>query len=987
MGKTETAKREPINLVGPAYFSSKNSTYAPGFDQYEKRSVLIKDDSGNVVEELGGIMCPVPWSQIAIGTAATKYFRKEGVPLTGGREVDVRQLTGRVAQALGQWGKDQGYFNSRRASTFTREDEAITRGQMGAFNSPVWFNVGLDQYGIEQEGNTFYVDLKTGEPIPVENFYENPQGSACFIAHPSDSIEDMMRVFATFSSELFRNGSGIGSSMYQIRSEGEPISGGGIASGAKRFADVQDAVARVIKSGGKTRRAAVLQNLPIWHADALGFVRDKYQEELKAKVLIEAGSPNNWESHTIQNLRSQNANISILVDKEFWDAYEADGVYNIRAVRTGEPIRQVKARDYLEQLAFATHGCGDPGIQNFDIMNEYNTCKNSGDIWGSNPCSEFMFLNNTACNLASINLMKFRNPDGSFDFGGFNKVVDHLITAQDIFVSKFSYPSKEIALNSHRFRPLGLGFANLGAYIMANGEAYDSEGARMFGGAVASAMSAEAYLQSTKLAEVLGPFEEFEKNREPMLEVIEKHRKSSHKLAAVNGLEHMVRASQETWEEALRRGEKHGFRNGQVTLLAPTGTTGLMMDCDTTGGEPVYQLKVYKELAGGGAITIVNQTVPLALKSLGYLPGEIDEIVKHIDKTGTAEGAPNLREKDLAVFDCAVTANEGTRAIAPMGHLRMMGAMQPFLSGAISKTVNCPNNTSVEEIQEMMYQSHELGLKAVAIYRDGSKAAQPLSTGVKKGLDILVRGEREPLPDLRYGITQKLKVGGISMFLRSGEYEDGRLGELFLDSLERGSGMNKALHENVVQFSEKLQYGMPLEEALEVFRKAGESQLSGFTDHPFIKQSRGWEGFLSEWVSAHYLGDISGVSTILSESKTELRPFPWELRVYQQKPKLHLMPSVAGVNFYEGVPTLEETIQEVSGTNFWLDEKSGLDTRKTIERIKKERKWNKDTARGMESQKGKITGRTCDGCGGMLISDGKCWKCPSCKTAIGGCSG
>lgn len=955
------------------YFSKyKNSA------DYVPRDVTIRDDNGKVVEEIKGAIFPSYWSNNSANTVATKYFRKTGVPETG-REIDIKQLVGRVSKTISRWGLEQGYLTRKQTKILEDEIFSSTVFQYGAFNSPIWFNLGLDLYGVKDLGTkNFYI--KDDKPKKAGNFYEHPQGSACFIVSPEDSIESMVEVAGLISSRIYKGGSGIGGDWSRIRSSGELVSGGGYASGAVRFMDFQDSVARVIKSGGKTRRAATMQSIGVWHPDMLEILQNKYKEEMKARILIEAGSPSNWESHTIQDLRAQNVNISIRTDDEFWNAYENNEEYAIRAVLGNKIIRKEPAKKLAKLIAFAAHNCGDPGIQNHSIINKWNTCKNSGEIWASNPCSEYMFLNNSACNLASLNLMRFRKQDGEFDLESFLKAVDLYITSQDILVSQLSYPTKEIAWNSHIFRPLGLGYANLGAYIMSLGLAYDSDEARDVAAAITSNMTAEAYLQSTILAEKIGAFKEYEKNKESMMEVIEMHKKAAKNIKKRNGLEYLINSANEKWEKVIEREKEHGFRNAQVTLLAPTGTIGFMMGCDTTGCEPTYNLKTYKELAGGGSMKIVNETVPLALNRLGYNEKEIENILNYIEKNDTVEGSI-LREEHLPIFDCAVQSGKGERVISPMGHIRMLGAIQPHLSGAISKTINCPGNTTIEEIENMFYNAWKLGIKAVALYRDGSKAAQPLKTKKYERLEIITRGEREHLPKIRKGIIQKIKVGGISLFLTAGEYNDGRLGELFADSLERGSEINRLLNENAIQFSEKLQYGIPLEEAIEIFSKAGKSQISGLTDHSFIKTARGLEGFIYDWIMAHYLGQISDIP---KGPESELRPLPWELRVYQKVPPLHVIPTIEGMNFYLGVPSLEETIGKISKTNYWKDE--GLDTRQTIEKIKRTRLWKSDDLKGVEIN-GKITGAICDKCGNIMISDGSCWKCPHCKTSTGGCGG
>ncbi len=947
---------------------------------YETREAVIRDDYGKVLEKISGAIFPVNWSLNASNTVATKYFRREGVPSTG-RELDIRQLAARVADTIGEWGVRQGYFDESEKEILRDELVAATINQYASFNSPVWFNLGLDRYGLNQKSDNFYVDMD-GKVKPVKNIHEHPQISACFIVSPKDSIEDMMQVAAVTSSKVFKGGSGIGGDWSAVRSAGEPVSGGGYASGAGRFMDVQDACARVIKSGGKTRRAATMQSLGVWHPDLTDTLRHKYKEEVKARVLIKAGSPGNWESHTIQDLRAQNVNISIRTDDAFWTAYENNYPYQIRRVVGGKVLKEEDARKIAERIAFATHACGDPGIQYHTTINRWNTCKESGEIWAANPCAEFNWFN-SACNLSSQNLMKYyrsaKKPEERFDLHSFRIGIDDYVTAQDIMVSNASYPTEEIAWNSHIFRPLGLGYANLGALIMSMGMSYDSDEARNLAAAITANMTAESYLQSARLAQRLGPFQEFGKNKDSMLEVLEMHRAALKEIPKTMHLEYLLSSAERTWAEAIKAGKAFGFRNAQVTLLAPTGTIGFMMDADTTGCEPAFQLKVYKETAGGGYMTIVNQTVPLALERLGYNGSDITKIVEHIEQRGTVEGCALIKDRDLPVFDCAVPGS-GERYISPKGHIKMLAAIQPHLSGAISKTVNCPEDTTVAEIEDMFYQGWKSGLKALAIYRNASKVAQPLSTKKNSSVQIMSRGERESLPTPRIGITEKVKIGGIPLFIRTGEYREGRLGELFVDSLERGSEVNRLLHEAAVQFSEKLQYGVPLPEAIEIFGKSGQSQISGFTDHPYIKTARGIEGFLADWVKAHYLGDISGVP-----KNPEMRPLPWELRVYQNVPSLHLLPTVAGEKMYPGVPSLEETIEKVSGINFWKDD--GLDTRRTVENIKKNRIWNGASNHIKSKQSSKLLGRICDKCGNIMIADGSCWKCPICKTSTGGCGG
>ena len=960
--------RKTRNLGLEAYFTKDRNPYDDKFADFQPRVVEIKNDQGEILESLQGAVFPRDWGQNSANTVASKYFKREGVPETK-REIDIRQLAGRVAKTISEWGVEQGYFEEGFKKTLEHEIVAGTIGQYAVYNSPVWFNLGSHLYNIEQTNEGFLVDPKTGEASPVQNYSRHPQVSACFIVSPEDTITDMMEVGGVISSRIFKGGSGIGGSWRYVRSAGEPVSGGGVASGAVRFMDVQDSVARVIKSGGKTRRAATFQGLPIWHPDVIDLIIHKYKEEEKARLLIKAGSSPRWESHTIQDLRAQNVNISLSVDDKFWQAYENDGNYDLINVKDGSVRKTIRARDLAEIIGVSAHSCGDPGIQNFSTINRWNTCKNSGEIDASNPCSEYLFLNNSACNLASLNLLKFLK-DGSFDIESFEKAIDLYITTQDILVSKASYPSKEIAENSFKFRPLGLGYANLGALIMQKGLAYDSEEARNLAGAITSLMTARAYLQSTRMAEKLGSFTEYEKNKDSMNEVIGMHQKAAKHLPKTNGLESIVNTALQRWEEVVTRGRTYGFRNAQVTLLAPTGTTGFMLGCDTTGCEPTFSLKAYKELAGGGSMIITNESVGASLKTLGYSPEQIEAIKSYIQKNETIEGSL-LKNEHLPIFDCAVIAGKGKRFIEPMGHIKMLAALQPHLSGAISKSVNCPPETTSEEIFDLYYEAWRTGVKAVAIYRDGSKASQPLKTKGIADQKVLLRGQRLSLPAERQGLTVKVKISGMPLFLRTGEYEDGSLGEVFIDCMEQGSEMNRLLNENARQLSEKLQYGAPLDEALEFLRKAGDSRFSGPTDHKYIKQVQSLEGFIDLWLRANYLGDISFV-----QKDPEMRPLPWELRIYQKVPQLHLLPTVAGVKLYPDVPSLEETIMRISKTNFWQDE--SLDTRNTIEKIKKTRVWGRDLSAG--GIKGKLTGRVCEKCGNPMIQTGVCWSCPSCKT-------
>jgi ribonucleoside-diphosphate reductase alpha chain len=967
-----------------------------------RRDVYIKNDLGEIIEKIEGIETPLSWSQHAINVAASKYFRRTDVPDEcggkDGKEVSIYSLVSRVAQTIKEWGIQQNYFNEKNGENFRLELEALLIQQYGAFNSPVWFNLGLHKYGIKhEETESFTIDLQTGETVPTKDTYESPTLSACFIISPEDSIESMMDVSAKESSRLFKGGSGIGSSWKKVRGAGEPISGGGIASGAKRFMDVQDSVARVIKSGGKTRRAAVLQCIDINHPDVVEVITHKFINETRGKILIKEGAPYNWESATFQDLRGQNVNISIRVDDEFMKKIAKDEEHEFIARITGKPTGTVKARNLLELIAYSAYQCGDPGIQYDTTINEWHTCPNSGRIEASNPCSEFMFINDSACNLASLNLLKFRKEDGSFDVQSFRNAVKIFITAQDILVSKAGYPSQEVAKNSHEFRPLGLGYANLGAYCMTNAIPYDSDEARHLASVITSIMTGEAYLQSTKLAQVTSPFKHYELNKEPMINVIEKHKDATKKIPSRGGLENLVANANQIWGDVVKEMRNYGARNAQITLLAPTGTIGFLMGCTTTGCEPEMALVKYKNLSGGGTMTLVNDTIPIALKTLGYNNTQIQQIEDYIKSNSRIEDCPLLNQQHVNVFDCAFRNLGGKRSIDPIGHVKMLAAIQPFISGAISKTVNLPDTATVEDIYNIYVMGANLGLKSIAVYRDGSKGAQVLETRTNGPAIIKNRGDKELLPIEREAKVYANKIGGTKVFIITGEYPINRqsikvssdecwtkrvrLGEIFINCLGRGSEVDQLINGIAMQASTQLQYGVPLREVLSTFEKMGKSDISGFTDHPYIKTARGVFDFVNKLISAHYLGDISFIP---KGNGHELRPLPNELRVYQVVPELHLFPTVAGFKVYPGVPSLEETINNISGTNYWLDNDEGLDTRKTLDKIARVRTWSGSNSPILT---GTISGETCNTCGTMLIRNGSCKSCPSCATVLAGSCG
>lgn len=814
---------------------------------WETRSSLITNSDKSVVFKMDGAEIPAGWSQLATDIVVSKYFRKAG--LHGKKEngeTSVRQLVYRIARTIREAGERfGGYFATPNdADAFEAELSFFLANQYGAFNSPVWFNCGLFQrYGIEGSGGNWAWDQTTAaynnanrgdhsvelqdEFIETSNAYEYPQCSACFIQSVSD---DLMSIFELIKNEarLFKQGSGTGTNFSPLRGAGEFLSGGGTSSGLMSWLRVGDAGGGSIKSGGTTRRAAKMVCLDMDHPDIVDFIEWKAHEEKKAAALISLGYSSGMDGEAYRTVSGQNSNNSVRVTDAFMGALMQDGEWHTVARTTGQVWKTYQASDLWNKLAEAAWSCADPGVQYDTTINKWHTCPNTGRINASNPCSEYMFLDDSACNLASLNLTKFLRQDGSFDVVGFRHAVRVFFIAQEILVDFSSYPTKEIAKNSHDYRPLGLGYANLGTMLMRLGIPYDSNEGRTLAGAVTALMTGHAYKVSAEMAEVKGAFEGFAKNRDPMLLVIDRHQELA--LQGLKNAQQMHTSGQsvvlwhraaEDWEEALRLGHLHGYRNAQATVLAPTGTIGLLMDCDTTGIEPDFSLVKFKKLAGGGYFKIVNQSVPEALRRLGYGEAEVTEILSHIDTHETIEGAPHLREEHYAVFDCANRGGkQGQRYLAPMSHIRMMAAVQPFLSGAISKTVNLPNEVTVKEIAQIYEEGWRLGLKAVALYRDGCKASQPLtSKTVEKAPASAQRpaGERARLPKKRHGFTQEARVGGHKVFLRTGEYADGALGEIFIDMHKEGAAFRSVMNCFAMAVSLGLQYGVPLQEFVEQF--------------------------------------------------------------------------------------------------------------------------------------------------------------------------
>ncbi|MDP8943495.1 MAG: vitamin B12-dependent ribonucleotide reductase, partial [Actinomycetota bacterium] len=795
--------------------------------EWEIRDAVIGDPASPAFEQRG-VEFPAGWSQNATNIVAQKYFRGQlGTPE---RESSVRQMIGRVAGTIAAWGREGGYFASDEdADAFEAELTHVLLHQMAAFNSPVWFNVG---------------------------FEESPQCSACFLLSVEDTMESIL-AWNTKEGLIFRGGSGSGVNLSNIRSSREQLSKGGYASGPVSFMRGADAWAGTIKSGGKTRRAAKMVVLDIDHPDILDFVWCKAREEEKAAALRDAGFDMSIDGEGFTSIQYQNANNSVRVTDEFMERVERGEQWETTARTTGKPMDSYDARDLLRQIAEAAWRCADPGVQYDTTINDWHTCPNSGRITTSNPCSEYLHVDDSACNLASLNLMRFRREDGTLDVGAFEHAVDVMILAQEIVVGPSSYPTEEIARNAREFRQLGLGYANLGALLMSNGLPYDSDEGRAAAAGITALMTGRAYRRSAEVAAAIGPYARYAENREPHNHVMRKHRAAAYEIDASRCDDELLLAAQTAWNEAVELGERHGYRNAQATVLAPTGTISFLMDCDTTGVEPDFSLAKFKELVGGGHMTIVNRTVPRALRTLGYSDEQIEQIEAHVDEHGTIVGAPALAAEHLPVFDVAV----GERAISHMGHIKMMGAVQPFISGAISKTVNMPQETTVEDIADAYLQAWKLGVKALAIYRDGSKTAQALRTDAQdeQGEDAEPAPAPEPrpyrrrMPRERQSITHKFSIAGHEGYITAGMYEDGTVGEIFLTDIgKEGSTLRGMMNAFATSISIALQYGVPLETLVRKFCYM-RFDPEGITGNPEIPFAKSMPDYIMRWLASRFL--------------------------------------------------------------------------------------------------------------------------------------
>ena len=1032
--------------------------------KWDRRKTVIANPDGSTVFAMEGVEVPAEWSQLATDIVVSKYFRKAGVPGAPGHETSVRQVVHRLAHTIRNAGEQQGgcFASIEDADAFEAELAFMLVKQIGAFNSPVWFNCGLyHEYGIGGSGGSYAVNMSTNDVQMTVDSYSRPQVSACFIQSVGD---DLMSIFELVKNEarVFKFGSGTGTNFSKLRGRMEKLSGGGTSSGLMSFLEVLDRGAGATKSGGTTRRAAKMVVLDIDHPEIVDFIHWKVREERKVAALVAAGYSPDFNGEAYATVAGQNSNNSVRVPDAFMSAVENDGPWQTRLRTTGAVYETFQARKLWRDIAEAAWACADPGVQYDDTIQKWHTCKGTDKIHASNPCSEFLFLDDTACNLASVNLMKFRREDGSFDVEGYRHANRVFFLAQEILVSFASYPTERIARNSEDYRPLGLGYANLGTLLMVEGLPYDSDAARAYAACITAIMTGEAYALSAEMAASKGAFAGFEKNRDSMLGVMRLHRESARAIDPALAPRDMRSAAIEAWDRAVAFGGLHGYRNSQSTVLAPTGTIGLLMDCDTTGVEPDFALVKFKKLAGGGYFKIVNQSVPKALHRLGYDEQEIDRIIRYavghgtlqgaphindsslhlkgftdaelaaVEKslpnvldirqafgrgmlsdelltrlgvsmaerekpgfnilpflgftdlqieeanlfvcgTQTVEGAPGLKAEHLPVFDCANRCGaRGTRFIKPMGHVRMMGAVQPFISGAISKTVNLPNEATVDDVEKIYRESWKLGLKAVALYRDGCKLSQPLATSTKKKTEepaaataegaAPTKLHRRRLPRRRHGFTQEARIAGHKVFLRTGDYEDGGLGEIFIDMHKEGAAFRSMMNCFAIAVSMGLQYGVPLEDLVDQFCFTRFEPHGRVEGHENIKVATSVIDYVFRVLGYEYLNrtDLAHVIDEAPQGQLVRRPHATDVPV--------------GKEHRGGSPVQAAGITPVKAM---LSQPGAPVSRVT----------DADDA-GMASvtvQNKKLLGDApaCDNCGHITVRNGTCYKCLNCGSSMG----
>ena len=970
------------------------------FDQleWEKRTAEITDDSGKVIFKQENVEVPKAWSLLATKVVVSKYFY--GEQHTSERETSVKQLIHRITRTIADWGIADGYFSKADGEIFFDELTWLCVNQYGAFNSPVWFNVGLyHEYGIgknSSKGNWFF-NRETKEAERAKTQYEYPQGSACFIQSVQDNMEDIMHL-AYSEAMLFKYGSGTGTDLTPIRSSREKLSGGGRPSGPMSFLKVYDQVANVVKSGGKTRRAAKMNTLRDWHGDIEEFIDAKQKEEKKAWALIEQGYDGSYNGDAYGSVMYQNENLSVRASDEFFEAALAGKDWWTRTVKDNKPLQKKDASRLLDKIAEGTHICGDPGIQYDGAIQKWHTCKGTEPIHSTNPCSEYVFINNTACNLASLNLMKFKRADDKFDIERFKAAVRIFITAQEILVDNASYPTKDIAENSHIFRTLGLGFANLGSLCMSYGLPYDSDEGRALAGAITAIMTGHAYEQSADIAATTGAFAGYrdarcagveqtvaKDNIESMLGVIKLHRTAVETIQPSEEFNYLKTEARKTWDSALAKGQQHGYRNAQVTVLAPTGTIAFLMDCDTTGVEPDIALVKYKLLAGGGMLKIVNRGVPDALHRLGYSEADNKQIIAHIEKFDTIEDVQEngatvksgLKPEHLPVFDCAFKPHQGTRSIGYLAHLKMMAAAQPFISGAISKTVNMPKECTVAEVRDTYVQAWKMGLKCVAIYRDGSKRSQPLNTkktneggdksaAAAPALDVRVQeleaeiarledesGKplRRRLSDTRTAVTHKFDIAGHEGYLTVGLFEDSTPGELFITMAKEGSTIGGLMDSIGTLTSMALQYGVPLDALVKKFAHQ-RFEPSGFTKNPDIRNAASITDYVFRWMAFQFLpGYRENITAARNQPELVMPGLAEEIKKKINRP----VPELA-------LSTDTDLIELAPGTGS---------------------KHTRRAASLTQMITNQSDAPSCPNCGQITVRNGACYKCLNCGESLG----
>jgi ribonucleoside-diphosphate reductase alpha chain len=892
---------------------------------WERRDAVIPGEGGNVFEQKG-VEVPAFWSMTATNVVASKYFRgKLGTPA---RETSVKQMVDRVVDTIARWGVEGGYFAmSEDAAIFSDELKYLMVMQHASFNSPVWFNIGVA--GVPQ------------------------QASACFILSVDDSMNSILDWFKT-EGIIFKGGSGSGINVSTIRSSKEHLSGGGYASGPVSFMRGADSVAGSIKSGGTTRRAAKMVVLNSDHPDVREFIWCKAKEEKKAWALGEQGYDMGLNGEAWQSIQFQNANNSVRATDDFMRAALSDEAWQLKAVSTGEALETVKARDLLRELSEAAWACGDPGMQFDTTINDWHTCPQSGRINGSNPCSEYMHVDDSACNLASLNLMRFRRDDGELDTERFARAVDVVFTAQEILVGFTDYPTAKITANAKAFRQLGLGYANLGALLMDRGLAYDSDDGRGYAAAITALMTGEAYAQSARMAGVVGAYDSYGLNREGHDRVMEMHRLHAYRIRDEIVPSDLLGAARQAWDDAVTIGKANGFRNAQASVLAPTGTISFMMDCDTTGVEPDIALVKYKKLVGGGMLKLVNGTVPSALSKLGYTESQVSAITAHIEASGTIEGAPELAERHLPIFDCAFKPQNGTRSISHMGHIKMMGSVQPFISGAISKTVNLPETATVEDVMDAYIEAWKHGVKAIAVYRDGSKKVQPLSTGKETSNTrkeaavtetVVVARPRRRLNDTRASLTHKFTIEGHEGYITVGLFEDNTPGELFVTMAKEGSTLSGMMDAFATSISLSLQYGVPLAHLVEKFAHM-RFEPSGWTGNSELGFAKSIVDYVFRWLGYRFLSTDDKMAIGLVRTSEIVDPAP----------QLELLSHAVSM---ATPPTAQETV--------WTQAPS-----QTV-----------PTGPGARRLNSTPDAPPCPRCGWLTVRNGTCHKCENCGETTG----